>query len=232
MKVLTSIITGALLSASGAQAAEYTIDIQNLTRGSVFAPLVVAAHSGSDSLFMVGESASTAVQAMAEGGDISGLVTSLESVGATISNNPAEGLLMAGDSVEVVLNTDSTANTYLSLAGMIVPSNDGFVGLNSLMLPTETGVYHYTLNAYDAGTEANDELRGSGAPGEPGLPVPPPLEEMVGHNATGVEANAEGFVHIHRGVLGDTNAEGGSSDLDAGVHRWLNPVAHLTITVQ
>ncbi|MFT6639349.1 MAG: hypothetical protein ACJAUZ_000339 [Flavobacteriaceae bacterium] len=41
---------------------------------------------------------------------------------------------------------------------------------------------------------------------------------------------AEGFVHIHRNVLGDHDAEGGSSDINAAVHRLLNPVARITVT--
>ena len=47
---------------------------------------------------------------------------------------------------------------------------------------------------------------------------------------TATEANS--VVHIHRGVIGDTNPTGGSSDLDSRVHRWLNPVAELVITVK
>jgi len=41
----------------------------------------------------------------------------------------------------------------------------------------------------------------------------------------------EGNVHIHRNGLGDADINGGKSDLDATVHRWLNPVARLTVTV-
>ena len=48
-------------------------------------------------------------------------------------------------------------------------------------------------------------------------------------NGTGVAADVEGFVHIHRNVLGDTSATDGVSDIDATVHRWLNPVASVTI---
>jgi len=32
--------------------------------------------------------------------------------------------------------------------------------------------------------------------------------------------------------LGDTDLSAGTSDLDSRVHRWLNPVAKLTVTVQ
>ena len=43
------------------------------------------------------------------------------------------------------------------------------------------------------------------------------------------EGNA--YVHIHRGNLGDDDLTGGKSDLDNTVHRWLNPVARITVTV-
>ena len=115
---------------------------------------------------------------------------------------------------------------------MILPSNDGFVGLDSLKLPTEPGTYTYNLNAYDAGTEANDEIvNGGGASGVAGIPEDPLA--MNGVNAMGVtDTEGNSHVHIHRGVLGDSDSSGGASDLDSRVHRWLNPVARLTINVK
>ncbi len=121
----------------------------------------------------------------------------------------------------------------LSIIGMIVPSNDGFVALHKLTLPTVPGTYTYLVNAYDAGSEANDEIRGGGAPGVTGLPVPPPLADKVGTGGSGIAgASIEGFVHIHRGVLGDTSMLGGNSDLNAATQRWLNPVGRITLTVE
>ncbi|MEJ2468080.1 MAG: hypothetical protein P8Y51_03235, partial [Campylobacterales bacterium] len=55
---------------------------------------------------------------------------------------------------------------------------------------------------------------------------------IAGSGATGAAAFAEGHVHIHRGILGDTNATGGISDLDSRYHRWINPVAEVTVTVR
>jgi hypothetical protein len=40
------------------------------------------------------------------------------------------------------------------------------------------------------------------------------------------------MVHIHRGNLGDTDITGGISDVDSRIHRWLNPVAKVTVTVK
>lgn len=87
--------------------------------------------------------------------------------------------------------------------------------------------------AYDAGTEANDELLGldnAGAPGNPGAPGAP--SGSGGSGGTGAAStDTNQHIHVHRGVLGDTNAEGGVSDFDSRVHRWLNPVARVTVTV-
>lgn len=213
-----------------AMAAELSLQITNLTHGSHFTPLLVSAH-GTGHLFQVNTAASASLQAMAEGGDISGLSSEMSALNADLVENPAAGLMAPGQSVSFDMNTQED-NTQLSITAMILPTNDGFVGLDSLNIPDEKGTYTYYLNAYDAGTEANDEIiNGAGAPGAAGVPADPLGQGGTG--ATGVtnsETNTQ--VHIHRGVLGDTDAGGGSSDLDSRIHRWLNPVAKLVLEVK
>jgi hypothetical protein len=231
IKSVLSVLALALAS-STTMAQELSITVTNLTQGLHFTPVITAAHTSENNLFMASEMASVELQAMAEGGDISGLVSMLTNADANINENPAMGLLAPAMSASFTLTNDS-ANTHLSLAAMVLPSNDGFVGLDSWAIPEEAGTYTVFLNAYDAGTEANNELRGSGAPGEAGMPVPPPLEALIGMNGTGVtdmESNSK--VHIHRGSLGDSDMSAGTSDINNSVQRWLNPVAKLTITVQ
>ena len=65
----------------------------------------------------------------------------------------------------------------------------------------------------------------------PCSPAPPPVAEASGTGGTGIAASSEGFVHIHRNVLGDTDPTGGVSDIDSTVHRWLNPVVRVVLTV-
>lgn len=227
------LLTGlfSVLPLQNALAQDLDITVTNLTHGSHFTPLLVAAHAGTAHLFKVGEASSTELQAMAEGGDISGLSSTLDGIAANKVENPAAGLLAPGGSTSFSMTTDM-ANTYLSVVAMVLPSNDGFVGLNSLHLPTAVGSYSYYLNAYDAGTEANDEIvNGGGMPGVPGIPADPLGKNGTG--ATGVAmADVNQTVHIHRGVIGDTDETGGISDLDSRVHRWLNPVAKITIDVK
>ena len=213
-------------------AANYSVEIQNLTHGSYFGPLLVSAHPSTAMLFAAGMPASANLQKMAEGGDISGLTVDMANAGGDNNENPAGGLLAPGASTMADLGEPGEGNTLLSISAMLVPSNDAFVALNGITLPTTPGTYTYLLNAYDAGTEANDEIRGSGMPGHAGMPVAPPLEMLVGTGGTGIASTAEGFVHIHRGVLGDHNLTGGMSDINASSQRWLNPVARVTVTVE
>ncbi|MGB0845929.1 MAG: spondin domain-containing protein [Thiolinea sp.] len=214
-------------------AAEFTVSVQNLTHGIHFTPLLVAAHDHATQLFNPGTTASSALQAMAEGGDISGLSNAVHNAGGQSVDNPAGGLLGPGKSVTTTtIDNANTHNKYLSVVAMMLPTNDGFIGLNSYKIPETPGTYTVNLNAYDAGTEANNELiNGGGAPGVPGIPAAPGNDG--GSNGTGVAGtDTNTHVHIHRGVLGDTDANGGKSDLDSRIHRWLNPVARVTITVK
>jgi hypothetical protein len=229
--LLASLIALPVLGLSGlANAAELDIRITNLTHGNHFTPLLVAAHPAGQHLFQPGEAASSSLQAMAEGGDISGLVADLATMNADVVENPASGLLAPGSSTEFHLSTGMD-NGQLSVVAMILPTNDGFVGLDAIDIPAEPGTYSWTLNAWDAGTEANDEIiNGGGEPGVAGIPADP--LGKGGMNATGVtDMEDNDRVHIHRGIIGDSDPTAGISDLDSRVHRWLNPVARITITV-
>lgn len=229
-KPLATLLAISSLSTTPALAQDLDIKLTNLTNAIYFTPLLVAAHDSSTHLFMEGSAASANLQAMAEGGDISGLSTDAQAVGGNVVENPAAGVLNPGTNTIFNL-TNNSGNMHLSLTAMLLPTNDGFVGVDSIEIPTTAGTYTYYLNAYDAGTEANNEvINGGGTPGMLGIPADPGAN--AGSGGTGVtttESNTT--IHIHRGNLGDTNATGGNSDLDSSVHRWLNPVAELVITV-
>ncbi|MCO4799737.1 MAG: spondin domain-containing protein [Colwelliaceae bacterium] len=231
MKIKT-LFSGIAIAASAfsSQAQQLDITVTNLTQGIYYTPILIGAHSADTSLFKTGEMASEQLQMMAEGGDISGLSAVLSSGGADMVENPAAGLLAPTMTTSTTLDT-TDGNMYLSLVAMMLPTNDGFVGLDSWMIPTEPGTYSMTINAYDAGTEANDEIiNGGGAPGVAGIPVAPGAD--AGTGAMGVTMNEENnYIHVHRGSLGDDDLAGGKSDLDNTVHRWLNPVARITVVV-
>jgi hypothetical protein len=232
-KLLPAAVAAVIMSGvPTAHAAQLDVEIINLTNGIWFTPFLVAAHPDGSEIFTAGQPASASLQAMAEGGDISGLSADLAGVGATIMENPAGGLLPPGMSAVANLDTDGTSNVELTVVSMLLPTNDAFAALNAVTIPTEPGTYVYNLPAYDAGTEANDEvITGGGAPGAAGIPADP--GGLAGTGGTGVAAaDANSNVHIHRNTLGDTDPTGGASDLDSRVHRWLNPVVRIVVTVQ
>lgn len=226
---LTALALGVMLS-NAAMAQDLTITFTNLTHGSHFTPLLFTAHTAGQHQFQPGQTASTSLQAMAEGGDISFLETEATALSFDVVSDPAGGLTAPGQTISFDMNTQN-ANQNLSVVAMVLPTNDGFVGLDSLHIPQAPGQYTYYLNAYDAGTETNDEIvNGAGAPGAAGIPADP--LGLNGTGATGVTTLENNqTVHIHRGVLGDTDPAGGISDLDSRVHRWLNPVAKVVIEV-
>ncbi|MCP4277600.1 MAG: hypothetical protein GY779_14730 [Gammaproteobacteria bacterium] len=224
-----TLVSSSLLLANPALAREVTVEITNLTNGIYFTPLLVAAHHRNQHLFELGESASPELQAMAEGGNIAGLIAEVSSAGGDYVADPAEGLLAPGMSTTAEL--DVSGKRGLSVAAMLLPTNDGFVGLDNIKIPIKSGTYTFFLRGYDAGTEANDEIvNGGGAPGIPGIPADP--GGHAGTGGTGVAGDDDNAnVHIHRGNVGDQDPTGGASDLDSGAHRWANPVARVVITV-
>jgi len=231
LTLLTALL-GMALTTVPAHAGQVDVKITNVTHGIYFTPLLVSAHAPATHLFEAGSPASANLQAMAEGGDISGLTADLGGADMDTEANPAGGLLAPGASTTANLDTTATGNTHLSIVAMLLPTNDGFVGMDALSIPTAPGTYTFYLNAYDAGTEANNELiNGGGAPGVLGIPAAPGGDGGTG--GTGVaSSDSNTTIHIHRGVLGDTNSTGGASDLDSRIHRWLDPIAKVVLTVQ
>ncbi|MGD8353171.1 MAG: spondin domain-containing protein [Pseudomonadota bacterium] len=207
------------------------ISVTNLTTGTYFTPLIIAAHDGDNSIFTAGEPASSSVEILAECGDFTGVLADMNAAGADTLVNPAEGPLAPGATATGKLMT-SRGNKYLSLAAMLIPTNDGFVGLDSLPIPRATGTYIYYLYGYDAGTEVNDEVLftegcDASTPGIPGDPT-----GLAGTGGTGVASVEPNMtVHVHPGVVGDLDPAGGASDLSSAYHDWVNPVAKLVITV-
>ena len=230
-KLITSLLIAGSLGSASAVAGDrhISVEVTNLTNAITFTPLLVSAHNADSHIFQVGHTASFGLQAMAEGGDTSHLITDLAVAGA--NNNVSAGLLAPGETVSIELMANKH-NRYLSVGAMLLPTNDGFVGLDAVSIPRKNGTYTYYLNGYDAGTEANDEIiNGGGAPGTPGIPGAP--DGNGGTGASGVTGpDHNGKVHVHRGIVGDSDPTGGTSDLDSAVHQWLNPVAKVVVTVE
>jgi len=228
------------MATSSANAAQWDITVTNLTHGNHFTPLLLAAHDHDTHLFQVGMPASIPIEHMAECGHLNPLLATPEVSAADTQADPAGGPLAPGASTSTMIMTTNMNNTHLTMVSMVLPTNDAFVGMESQHIPAEAGTYTYYLNAYDAGTEGNDETINPGGPStctytETGMiPVAPGGDADSG--GTGVVTpgtpDTNTSIHIHRGVLGESVATGdGRSDLMNTIHRWQNPVAKVVVTV-
>ncbi|NQY81044.1 MAG: hypothetical protein HRT47_12105 [Candidatus Caenarcaniphilales bacterium] len=213
---LCFLIALAVLSVSSVSAASFEVKVTNLTQSQSFTPIIVSSQGRMINIFGAGEAASSEIEAVAEGGDTSSLQTLLEAEAGIIDVQTSEGLLAAGSSSTVTVNAPRRAR-YINLAAMLIPTNDAFIGLNNYPAPRGLGntatVY---LNAYDAGTEVNDELCSS-IPG-------PGFTECTTNNTTPEPTGTDvGFIHIHNGIHG-------VGDLTEATRDWRGPVAKVEIT--
>ncbi len=112
------------------------------------------------------------------------------------------------------IKIDGSSNSYLCMASMLLPTNDAFVALNGIRVwrLKKEAIY---LNAYDAGTEFNDELC-EGIPG--------PVEECGGGNGYTPDGG-EGWVTPHPGIHG-------FAEVSAMIFNWGEPVAKITVKVK
>ena len=194
-----------------ASTATYEVSITNLTRGQPLSPIFMATHlKDAGPLYTLGQPASAELAALAEDADTAGVMAAWNPEANAMINETrlvtgAAGPIRPGETVTATFEVSGTVR-YLTLASMLVSTNDAFIGANGVELYDR----RMTLVGYDAGSEANTEDCAY-VPG-------PPCGSHV-HDDTN---EAEGFVHVHAGIHG-------GSGLDPAQHDWRNPVALLVI---
>ena len=205
-----------LLGAAPADAGSertYRVTITNLTNGQPMTPFVVATHSGSTSIFEVGSAASPGLQALAENGAAGVLA-------AELGSNPRFGDVAVAGSAPFGSGESVWADIVwtpgkgkLSVAGMLICTNDGFGAIDSVQLNNNGKTRTLFGFAYDAGTEINTEAY---------VDLVPPCDGL-GQTGTTNPALAEGgVVHGHNGIQG-------GGDLTPGAHGWTGAVIKVTI---
>ena len=201
----------------------YLVTIENLTEGQPFTPPVLATHRGNTDVFSIGEAASPGIQAVAENGGVPDLVAELEAnrrvAGVTVADE--DGPLEGGESITVEISS-FRGHRNLSIASMLICTNDGFTGLDTLRLPTRGGVPTTVyLNAYDAGTEVNTEAFDD---------IVPPCGPLTGVHDGSLGTGASNAALAEGGVITPHPGIAGTGDLDPAIHDWVDPVAKVTIT--
>lgn len=179
-------VTAAETVASG----RYRLTIVNTNTGQNFSPPVIVLHSADYRMFEVGRPAQEALWRLAEDGATDGFL-------ALQDRDPAIDRILVGPSVHrrnspiVTLEFEAASGARLSLAAMLTLTNDGFVAVQQVKLPSIVGQeVRLDLLAYDAGSEANTESCAH-------VPC-----EVHGKRMT---EGAEGTVRLHPGIRGDAD---------------------------
>jgi hypothetical protein len=214
--MLKNICVASLLVAfSGLAAAQpsarYEVKITNITPAQAFTPQLVVTHERSTHLFVLGDAAGAALEALAEGGRTDLLADKVAN--GAYDMQTSGGLLMPGETTTLTLVAHPKRG-FLSVAAMLLPTNDTFVGLDAVRLPTAGNPATYRLEAYDAGTEYNDQLCAN-IPGPPCFGVP----------FSAASESDEGFVHVGNGFH-----EMGEEALSPRTYSWGSSVAKVEVT--
>ncbi len=215
-KITASLLGAAAIGAAlPVSAATWEVTITNITASQTFTPLVVIAHHKRYSMFELGTPADEALESMAEGGDTSMIQSQAGDDATDIQTNGA--LLGPGESATVTVE-GPVRRTRLSIAGMLLPTNDNFVALNGIRVPS-SGSKRVMALAYDAGTEVNDQNCRN---------IPGPLCGGEGVSVDG----GEGHVHVGNGIhdLGETD-EDGFQIIGPTAYDWRNPVAMVRVKI-
>jgi len=194
----------------------YRVTIMNMSQGQPMSPPVAATHAKGFTMFAVGKLASRGLEAIAENGDESLMFNRYNnSSQATGVVDVAMPLTRYGTTVGsfkhyASFEINAREDDRFSMAAMLICSNDGFTGLNSVKLP-EHGKKVYYLKPYDAGTEDNTELSADIVDGCSALGAVALAGDPNGNENDAVDSSPHQRIRKHRGTQGN-------GDLDPNAH--------------
>ena len=192
----------------------FEVSVTNLTYAQPLSPIAVVLHDEGN-LFSLGETASEALEIMAEGGDNSELLA----VSVALATGSSEDVLMPGTSTMVEVMIEDMMPSSISLATMLVNTNDAFTGVNARSIADLAVGESISLltSSYDAGTEANSEMMGT---------IPGPADGGEGYNAE--RDDVLDMVTMHSGVV--SVDDGLTSSVLTQAHKFDNPTMRVVIT--
>ena len=200
---------------SDTEMASFEISVTNLSANQPLSPLAALLHDANYQAWSLGGAASLGLELLAEGGDNSDFIGADSAMlMASASGSAPVG---PGGSDTITVSAHVAAVMQITLASMLVNSNDGFTGTSGLdvsALAVGDSMQHY-LPIYDAGTEANDEMAGT---------IPGPADGGEGFNALRDDVD---YVARHPGVV--TQGDGYTSSVLVESHRFDAPIAKLVV---
>lgn len=209
--IATTLGTTLGMSGHAEAASMYDVTITNLTYSQIFSPPVVVSHNPSVSVGAAGGVASPELVAVAENGNPTPLFDLLDGAPGVIDVEAASAPILPGESQTFTVEILGKS-TMISAVGMLIATNDAFFFANGIPIPLRDTL-NINADAWDAGSETNSELCSE-------IPAIPCGENDNPNNRN--TEDAEGFLHVHRGVHG-------GADLDPAVYDWRSGVAMITI---
>jgi hypothetical protein len=215
---------------SRGRASEYRFTLTDLTGGQPMTPPVVATHRGKNLFFRVGAEASEGIKEIAENGNNAPLLGALgesnrvfdfgEAPGGPLVPSGRPGSSMFDDVTSIELEASHGARR-VSLASMLICTNDGFTGVNGLKLPKLVG-HSVTVETagYDAGTELNTEDFAD---------IVPPCQSLIGVSSGEPGTGMSNPALAQGGVIAHHPGIQGGSDLVPAIHGWTDPVAEIEV---
>lgn len=203
---------------------QYDVTISNLTGSQPLSPGVVVTHTKHVEIWAPGHQASEGIRQIAENGDDGPAVAELtgapgvfDVVGTGLP--PVHRIGGPGPTSRTFRISARGDANRLSVAVMLICTNDGFTGVHSVRLPGGFEAATFAGRGYDAGTESNDQssthiVDPCGAIG----PVPAAPDGQNLRTPT-----PGGLIHLHPGI------QPGVGDLNAAAHGWVNPTALITV---
>ena len=205
----------------------FRVTIQNLAVGQPLSPPIVATHKGGIRMFRVGRDATPELEDIARDGNqipMYDLLTSSRHVWDVVDVGmplTPSGSSVGGFTDSLSFMIQGREDDKLSLASMMICTNDGFVGLDRVKMP-EKGSSVFILHGYDAGVEDNTEMSADIVDACSAL-GPVVLNGDPNGNINGaVDTIPRGLITAHGGVVG-------GGDLGA-IHQIPAGTAKVTIT--
>ncbi len=198
--------------------ATYQVTVYNLTEAQPLSPPVVVLHGAAYSAWTLGSPATVGLETLAEGGSGATLMTEANADAAVRTVEIGSAVVGPGASAQLTASMPASSDARLTVAAMLVNTNDGFTGVTghdlsglavgeSLMVPARV---------YDAGTEDNSETAAT---------VPGPAGGGTGFDAARNDSNK---VLLHGGVV--SNQDGLPTSALTGNHKFDNPAMRIVVT--
>lgn len=193
---------------------EYRVTVVNSTHNQPLSPIATLLHDASYTPWSIGQAASAGLEQLAESGSPADFIAEATSA---LGSQAGDAPVGPGSSVSLEVSAEMQDDLYLTVASMLVNTNDAFVGASSTMVgQLEIGEYvKVSAPIYDAGTESNNELAGT---------IPGPADGGEGYNA---ERESSDIVTRHPGVV--TSDDGYPDSVLDESHRFDNNGMFITI---